>query len=339
MGQAEYAGRLNVAIADSFPSFSGFSRQAHIVFKDSWQSWLSGAPTFHREDLRMRVAVTLLSLGYAASAACSAQGSAAPEPVQTLVRETVYNELHDHDQHGFWRYWILQHMQGGSQLSEQVETTDGPVARVVLNNGQPLCAQDKQVEQQKLEHLLNSPQERANRRQSYAEDEKRIARILAPLADAFLLQDAGQENGLRHVLFRPNPNYSAHSTEARVFRAMSGELWIDQRFKRLTRIEGHLESNVDFGFGVLGRVNKGGWFRLERTQVSPKEWKTNRLEVHLSGRALLLKTIAKETSEVRGGFAAVPDNINLVQGLHLLEQSTGTDGRRPAEVAAISLKH
>jgi hypothetical protein len=101
-------------------------------------------------------------------------------------------------------------------------------------------------------------------------------------------------------------------------------MWIDTRMKRLARLEGHLEDNVDFGFGVLGRLDKGGWFRLQRTQVSTTDWKTERLEVHLSGRAMLFKTIARETSEARGGFAAVPPRLSLAQGVDLLRPLTTT---------------
>ena len=73
--------------------------------------------------------------------------------------------------------------------------------------------------------------------------------------------------------------------------------------------------NVDFGLGLLGRLDKGGWFRMERVRVSATEWKTQRLEVHLSGRALMLKTIARETSELRRGFVAVPAGMTLSQGM------------------------
>ena len=246
-----------------------------------------------------------------------------PAPGQ-LVRETVYNELHDHDRHGYWRYWI-EHRNGQQvQVEEQVETADGPVKRLVLRNGQPLDAAANQAEQKRLQQLLASPSEQARQRQSYAEDEHRIGRILGLLPDAFLYQDAGDENGLRHLRFRPNPAYPAHSIEARVFHAMSGDLWIDSRMKRMARLDGHLEENLEFGFGLLGRLNKGGWFRLERTAASATDWKTMRLEVHMSGRALLFKTIARETSELRGGFQPVPAAMNLSQGLTLLSQQSLT---------------
>ena len=246
-----------------------------------------------------------------------------PEPPTTLIREVVYNELHDHERHGWWRYWIAKHAQKEPRetLEEQIETNDGPITRVVLSDGHPLNATEEQHEQDRLKQLLSSPSEQAAHRETWMEDEKRIGRIVALLPEAFLYQDAGEQNGCRHLLFRPNPDYPPHSIEARIFHAMSGELYIDLRTKRLARLHGTLNENVDFGFGILGRLYKGGWFELERTQVSATDWKTERLEIHMNGRAMLFKTIARETSEVRGGFSAVPAGLTLEQGLHVLNDS------------------
>jgi hypothetical protein len=248
-----------------------------------------------------------------------------PIPAGQLVREVVYNELHDHDRHGYWRYWIERHTPKETRRDDQVETAEGPITRTSLSNGRPLSPEGQLAEQARLNHLLTSPQEQARHRQEYAEDEKRIGRIVALLPDAFLYEYAGEENGSTRLRFRPNPSYPAHSIEARIFHAMNGELWVNSRSKRLARLDGHLEENVDFGFGILGRLRKGGWFRLVRTQVSSTDWKTERLEVHMTGRALLLKTIARETSEVRGGFAPVPGSLSLAQGMALLDQSDATN--------------
>jgi len=267
----------------------------------------------------MRVLWLVLGILALAPLGCYAQARQSLPPGQ-LVREVVYNELHDHDQHGYWRYWIERRTQQQTQLEEQVETADGPVTRLILSNGRQLTAQGQQQEQDRLNHLLRSPQEQAERRRAYTDDEKRVGRILALLPDAFLFENAGEENGCLRLRFHPNPNYPARTIEARIFSAMSGELWINERFKRLARLDGHLDDNVDFGFGILGRLYKGGWFRLERTQVSSTDWKTDRLEVHMTGRAMLFKTIARETSEVRGGFAAVQAGMNLSQAAGLLEE-------------------
>jgi len=260
----------------------------------------------------------------------------APEPTiapTVLVRDVVYNELHDHHSHGYWRYWVRERNQSGSWLEDQVETADGPVDRLTLVNGHPLTAGEREAEQERLEALLESPEARARHLRQYDEDEDRIGRVLAMLADAFEYEYEGEEDGCYRLRFRPNPGYDAHTIEARIFHAMSGELWVDARYKRLARLDGHFEQNVDFGFGILGRLYKGGWFRLERVQVSPTEWKTDTLEVHLNIRALLVKTFARETSEQRGGFEPVPAKLTLAQGMALLDQTEALNPPAPSSAA------
>jgi hypothetical protein len=274
----------------------------------------------------LRILTGVLAAAAVSGAAQQSQPQTQPstqlEPPITLVREVVYNELHDHERHGWWRYWVEKHAPRQTLLEEQVETSDGPVMRVKLMNGQPLDARDQQQEETRLQALLSSPSEQASHKQAYIEDEKRIGRIVALLPEAFLYEDAGEENGLRHLKFRPNPNYPPHSIEARIFHAMTGDLWIDARMKHMARLRGQLQENVDFGYGILGRLYKGGWFELERTEVSPNDWKTDRLEIHMNGRAMLFKTIARETSEVRGGFTAVPADMSLAQGMHMLNETS-----------------
>ena len=212
-----------------------------------------------------------------------------------------------------------------------METADGPIKRLVETNGMPINARAHDEELARLHHLENSPQEQASLRKDYLDDEKHAALIMSLLPDAYVFEYVGLENGCHHLRFRPSPGYDPHSMEQRVAHAMAGDLWIDARMKRLNKLEGRLNENVDFGFGLLGRLDKGGWFRVQRVQVSPSEWKTQRMELHLSGRAVLFKTIARETSELRGGFAAVPAGMNLAQGMHLLEQA---DPRSAPDTAA-----
>jgi hypothetical protein len=257
-----------------------------------------------------------------------------------LVREVVYNELHDHDTHGYWRYWIERHASNVTEVQEAVETPDGPIARLELSNGQPISASVREDEDRRLQHLLISPGEQAQHRKEYADDEHRIGRILALLPDAFLYEPVEAESEASrmpecpcfHLHFRPNPESPAHSIESRIFHAMTGDLWISVDHKRLVRLDGKLRENVDFGFGILGRLYKDGWFRLERTHVNGADgsgsgsgpgngdWKTERLEVHMLGRAMLFKTIACETSEVRGGFTPVPSGLTLQQAAALVLQ-------------------
>ncbi len=254
-------------------------------------------------------------------------------PPDQLVREVVYNEMHDHQQHGYWRYWIARRVQNETMLEQQVETAGGPITVVTFANGRPLNGTARQQEQARLSRLLTSPQEQARHLRQYGQDEARVGKILTLLPDAFLFEFDGQEKGCYRLRFRPNPSYPAHSTEERVFHAMTGTVWVDARYKRLAGLEGRISENVDFGFGLLGRLYKGGWFRLERVRVSATDWKTERLEMHMNIRALLLTSFSRETSEIRGGFTPVPAGMSVAQGIALLEQAQSaqtTSGTLPA---------
>ncbi len=100
---------------------------------------------------------------------------------------------------------------------------------------------------------------------------------------------------------------------------MSGKIWISTRTKRLARLDGQLQQEVDFGLRHSGEAEQRRMVPAGAYQVSATDWKTQRLEVHMNGRAMLFKTIARETSEVRGGFTAVPAGMNLAQGMRLLD--------------------
>jgi len=236
-----------------------------------------------------------------------------------LIRDTVYNELHDHEQHGYWQYMI--HKKTASELLslEQVETSNGPVHRLIAVDGKPLTAQRRQEEEVRLEELLSNPGKQRKVREQYLDDEKRIERIMQLLPVAFLYEYEGVEGENYRLSFRPNPAFHPPTIEARVFHAMQGKVYVNVRWKRLARLDGHLVDNIDFGYGLLGRLNKGGWFNLERVRASETDWKTETLEVHVSGRAVLFKTIAKDTREERLGFREIPRNITLNEAKRMLD--------------------
>lgn len=274
----------------------------------------------------MRIAASNISIPAIILSSVLTQAQSIPlgmSPAQ-LVRQVVYNELHDHATHGYWRFIVTTHKQNRTLISEQIETTSGPVSRIELADGRPLSPQVEQQEDERLSRLLHTPSEQEQQRRQHLQDEQRIGRILSLLPEAFLFEYDGLENGCFRLRFRPNPSYSTSAIEGRIFHAMSGSMWIDMRAKHLARLEGHMDSNVDFAFGILGRVYKGGWFLLKRTQVSPGEWKTEQLEVHMNARALMLKSIAQETSETRHGFVRVPSGTSLAQGVFMLQQETAT---------------
>jgi hypothetical protein len=68
----------------------------------------------------------------------------------------------------------------------------------------------------------------------------------------------------------------------------------------------------------LGRVEKGGTFQIEREQVAENRWKTSLLDVHISGRVVLFKTISKDQRETRSNFQPVSSDLSVPGAVTLL---------------------
>jgi len=90
-----------------------------------------------------------------------------------------------------------------------------------------------------------------------------------------------------------------------------------------------LAERVDFGYGLLGHVEKGGTFEIHRRQVSAEHWKTDLVEVHVQGKILMLKTVSKDQREARMDFRAVPKDTTLAEARDMLSQMVdrGTQAR------------
>jgi hypothetical protein len=90
---------------------------------------------------------------------------------------------------------------------------------------------------------------------------------------------------------------------------------------RLRRLSGHLIDNVNFGFGILGKLKKGGTFEVDQADVGGGHWEVTKLDVHINGRALFFATIQEQQHEVMTGFQQVPPGTNLVRAAEMLKES------------------
>ena len=137
------------------------------------------------------------------------------------------------------------------------------------------------------------------------------------MPEAFLYDYDGVEGNLVRVKFRPNPNYNPPTYEARVVHSLAGTILIDSQQQRLAKLSGQLINPVEFGYGLLGHIDNGGTVEIGRVEVGPLQWKTALIDIQLSGRLVLFKTISKQEYEIRSDFRAVPDDLSLSQANEL----------------------
>jgi len=221
-----------------------------------------------------------------------------------------------------------------TSTKEIVETRDGDVARLVAINDQPLSFAAEQQEQARLDALLSNPGIQQHRKRSEENDTERALKVLRVLPTAFLYQFAGTGTASTGAAasgtvvkfsFKPNPQFNPPDLETGVLTAMAGEIWIDPVQLRVARLEAHLQKDVDFGWGILVRLNKGGWIVIEQADVGPgggpdkgiDQWRTVRLQMQMSGR-VVFKNRVFDTTEVQTNYAPLPLGMSYQKAIEML---------------------
>ena len=273
------------------------------------------------------IAVIALSL---AVRAAHADGPA--ESPQQLIKDVIFNELTDHRRHGYFEYLDTKRTGQQTTLKAEVETSTGRIQRLLAEGGKPLSPEQQEQETRRLEALLQDSGQQQKLLRDYQGDEDRIARIVGLMPEGFIYQYDGVEGDDIRLKYRPNPDFKPPTYEARVFHGMAGTVWINAKEKRLSRLQGQLVANVDFGDGLLGRLDKGGSFDMERVEVVRGNWKTRVLDVHITGHVVLLKSIGKDQTELRTDFRQVPANLTLEGAEAMLEKSVPPTAPRSARL-------
>jgi hypothetical protein len=234
-----------------------------------------------------------------------------------LVVAVVANELTDREQLRKW-ICVIEKRAGKETLTEeQVETTDGPLYRLLAIDGRALNRDQRQQDDLRIGGLMKDPSPLLKLKQAQGEDELKLQKLMSLMPQAFVYDYDGVEENLLRVKFRPNPDYSPPTYEARVIHSLAGTILIDSEHKRLARVAAHLMNRVEFGYGLLGRIDSGT-VELGRVEVGPQQWKTAFINIHFSGRVAIFKTISKDQYERRSEFRVVSSNLSLTDAKDLL---------------------
>jgi hypothetical protein len=145
----------------------------------------------------------------------------------------------------------------------------------------------------------------------------------------FIFQDHGKERGLEKLSFHPNPDFKPKTYEQRVLHMMVGTAFIDLREKQIARVSASLAQRVDFGLGLLGRVDKGGTLNIARTRVSDGVWQVSVENIDLSGRMAILKSLNKHKDELRSDFKPVAPGTTIAQALDELAKNNPGGSAKP----------
>lgn len=245
-----------------------------------------------------------------------------PPSANELVRRVVANELKP-DTGGHYSFRTVRVRADGTTETRQViETKDAVLARLLAINGKPLTPAQRDKEDKRLARLVNDPSALASKREQQREDDKRVRKMVGALPDAFTYEYAGPPQGdLVTLKFTPNPSYDPPSRELQVYTGMQGDMIIDLRSDRIKKIDGTLFRDVSFGWGILGRLNRGGKFIVEQADVDAGHWEPTHMVLDFTGKILLVKSLRIKSDETSNDYRRVPDDLTIAQGLEMLKKA------------------
>ena len=279
----------------------------------------------------------MASSGEKSSAASQAQALHLPAIPKQLVREVMQNELKATDVNERFQYRGRRQTPKGSQTKDYVETVDGIVARLIAINDAPLTAEQLKKEDERLKKLLTDPSMQQKRRKQQQEEEDRVKRMLNAMPDAFNYQYAGIEqsdNGpVVRLTFSPNPNFNPPSRETEIYRGMDGTMLINANDRRLVEISGTLFQDVNFGWGIFGRLDRGGRFVVKQSKIGLNRWETTQMNLRFTGKVLLFKSLNINEQETESDFRTATGNLTLAQGVQLLQRQSPVVAQKNGERA------
>lgn len=243
----------------------------------------------------------------------------AQSPVE-IVRKVVDNELNaDANDHTSWMYKDAYKSPDKNIVKMVIETHQGNLSEIIEDNGHPPSAQVHQADLDKIHQMLTDSDYRARLKKNEQHDGQQARDLLKMLPQAFIWKITNRENGDITLTFHPDPNFSPPSMSAKVLSAMSGSIIVAEHQMRLKLINGRLDQPVTFAWGLLGKIDAGGTFRVVREEVAPGEWQITQTHVHISGHALFFKNIGDQEDETSSDYHRVPDDTTLQKAAEMLQ--------------------
>jgi hypothetical protein len=279
---------------------------------------------------RSIASATILLLTAARLAGQQTSVSSYHDPVE-LVRKAVEHEIKAaNDDTARFLFRGTKTTPKGSTTKIYIETRDATAGLVIAYNGKSLTAEQRRAEEARVERFINNPEELRKKREQEHENAERTMRIVRALPDAFLFEFAGEEPssegtgrvgaGLAKLKFRPNPRYEPPSRVEEVLTGMQGYVLVDASSYRIASIDGTLFKEVGFGWGILGHLDRGGRFVVHQQEVGDDFWEISGMTLHFTGKILLFKNLAINSTEIFSGFKRVPSDLTFAQALDLLKK-------------------
>ncbi|HEX5411249.1 MAG TPA: hypothetical protein VFZ27_05250 [Terriglobia bacterium] len=271
------------------------------------------------------IAIFSLLLSAPGALFCASPKGSQPTPsARELVKDVTRREqIARKNPQNYYKFVQEETSADGTKTSIRVETPGGEIGEVVSVNGKPPSQSQCRKAADSLKKLASDPKLQQRQARELKEESDRIDTLMAAVPDAFIFKyQANQQSGKYIVIkFHPNPGFQPPSREASLLKGMRGTLWVDRASHRLAKIEGTLFKDVNFGWGFLASLHRGGHFVMQQSVVPGGTWKQTYLQVDLDGSKLVLGQLHVHFKDVSQSFVRIADPGTLAEAVSMLEHS------------------
>ncbi|MFO0340726.1 MAG: hypothetical protein ACK52Z_18485 [Acidobacteriota bacterium] len=166
------------------------------------------------------------------------------------------------------------------------------VTRVIAKDDKPLPADQQAKQEERLRKQIETI--RRTPPQSKLEEYS----FLREVPSALLFRRNGSEihNGrpCDIITFEPRPGYKAKQTRAKLFEKIRGQICFDQTDGEVAKINALVFDNVNLGFGLLGKIDKGTQFEMDRKKWDIGVWFEQWQRIRFDVRIMMVKNIRQE---------------------------------------------
>lgn len=236
----------------------------------------------------------------------SLQAQASQPRAQQAIEAAVQSELSAADtDKSLWMYHGHDVSPGRDVSYRAVQTREGELKRITERWGHPLNPQASDEEMKQISEFVNDPAAQAKQRREGAHDDEQATALLKMLPRAYIWKVVSETSDTLTLAYSPNPAFDPPNMEARVMGTMAGQVVIAKNGNRMRTLRGRLTEDVKIAFGLIGRMNQGGTFDVERREIAPGIWQITETHVHIGGHALF-KTIGQQEDEVKTDWKPSP---------------------------------
>ena len=240
-----------------------------------------------------------------------------------LIQLLLIHENAASKHRGYYAYTQVERSDrtSGHEWTERVaETTYGKVQFLIAEDGKPLTGPRLAAERARVEDEGAHPDAFRQQQLQKGQDEQHARQMMELLPRAFLFDPPQREGDAIRVRYHPNPAYVPNGLEERVLHSMSGSVLVDAKMVRTRELDGTMPQDLSLGFGFLATIKAGSNFSTTREHLEGEDWKTETLHTDINGKALFLKTIARQQEARHSDFKLIPSNISVADAVKIVEQ-------------------